>query len=235
MGMSSVDELRGKTDYDITTPEEVEGFRADDRAVMASGQARINFEEHQTRPDGTEGWLRTSKVPLVYEPDNRIVGVLGVYENITDLKLAEQERMRLQEQIIEAQRQALQELSTPIIPIMDGIIVLPLVGSIDTQRARDITRTLLGGISQYRARVAIIDITGVPVVDTGVAQHLNNTIQAARLKGARTIITGISDAVAETIIDLGIDWKGIETLRDLQNGLLVALRQLGYELCQIKS
>ena len=139
----------------------------------------------------------------------------------------QEERMRLQQEVIEAQRQALQELSTPIIPIMDRIIVMPLIGSIDTLRAKDIMRALLAGIREHRARVVILDITGVPIVDSGVANHLNKTIQAARLKGARTIVTGISDAVAEAIVDLGIDWSGIETLSNLQTGLMVALSKVG--------
>ncbi|MBN1992445.1 MAG: STAS domain-containing protein [Anaerolineae bacterium] len=143
---------------------------------------------------------------------------------------AQEENEHLQQQIIEAQRQALKELSTPIIPVMDHIIVLPLVGSIDSLRARDITRSLLAGISHNRAKVVILDVTGVPVIDSGVAAHLNRTIQAARLKGARLIITGISDAVAEAIIELGIDWSGIETLSNLQTGLVAALGALGVRL-----
>jgi rsbT co-antagonist protein RsbR len=90
-------------------------------------------------------------------------------------------------------------------------------------RARDVTRNLLAGIREHHARVVILDITGVPVVDSGVAAYLNRTIQAARLKGARTIVTGVSDAVAETIVDLGIDWSGIETVADLRTGLQAAL------------
>lgn len=144
------------------------------------------------------------------------------------------ERERLQQEVIEAQKLAIQELASPVIPMMDtprgGIIVMPLIGSIDTMRARDITRALLVGIREHRASVVILDITGVPVVDSGVAAHLNKTIQAARLKGARIIVTGISDAVAETIVDLGIDWSGIETLSDLQTGLIVALNSLGVKL-----
>jgi rsbT co-antagonist protein RsbR len=107
---------------------------------------------------------------------------------------------------------------------------MPLVGSVDSMRARDITRTLLAGIQTHRAKVVIMDITGVPLVDSGVASYLNKTIQAARLKGARTIVTGVSDAVAETIVDLGLDWSGIETLADLQTGLVTALNSLGIGL-----
>ncbi|HDD24980.1 MAG TPA: GAF domain-containing protein [Chloroflexi bacterium] len=149
---------------------------------------------------------------------------------IAERERVEAERARLQEEIIKAQRLAIQELSTPVIPIMDRIIVMPLIGSIDTLRARDITRNLLAGITRHRAKVVILDITGVPIVDSGVADHLNKTIQAARLKGARTIVTGISDAVAETIVDLGIDWSNVETLSDLQTGLLSALSSMGFKL-----
>jgi len=150
--------------------------------------------------------------------------------DISEQKQAEQEREQLQQGIIQAQKQALQELSTPIIPLMKGVLVMPLIGSIDTARSRDIMRNLLAGISEHRARTVIVDITGVPVVDSGVADHLNKTIQAARLKGAHTIVSGISDAVAETIVDLGIDWSEVETMRDLQSGLQVALSRLGIEM-----
>jgi anti-anti-sigma regulatory factor/putative methionine-R-sulfoxide reductase with GAF domain len=153
-----------------------------------------------------------------------------VEERTAELERESAERERLQRELIEAQRQALRELSTPIIPILDRIIVMPLVGSIDSMRARDITRSLLAGIQKHRAKVVILDITGVPIVDSGVADHLNKTIQAARLKGARTMITGISDAVAETIVDLGIDWQNVATLGDLQSGLIIALRSLGIEV-----
>jgi rsbT co-antagonist protein RsbR len=113
---------------------------------------------------------------------------------------------------------------------MDRIIVMPLIGSIDSMRARDITRTLLAGVNQHRAKVVILDVTGVGIMDTGIVNHLNKTIQAARLKGAKTIVTGISDAVAEAIVDLGIDWGDIETLSDLQTGLVTALGSLGVTL-----
>ena len=157
-----------------------------------------------------------------------------VEERTAELERETAERERLQQEVIEAQKQALQELSTPIIPVMERVIVMPLIGSIDTLRARDITRSLLAGIREHRAKAVILDITGVPIVDSGVASHLNKTIQAARLKGARTIVTGISDAVAETIVDLGIDWSGIETLPDLQTGLVVALKSMGIKLTSLR-
>jgi sigma-B regulation protein RsbU (phosphoserine phosphatase) len=147
-----------------------------------------------------------------------------VQERTAELEQQQEENLRLQQEVIEAQRRAIQELSTPIIPVLEGVIVMPLIGSVDTMRARDVTRSLLAGIREHKAKVVILDITGVPFVDSGVAAYLNKTIQAARLKGARAIVTGVSDAVAETIVDLGIDWSGIETVADLQTGLRAALR-----------
>ena len=153
-----------------------------------------------------------------------------VAERTASLQMSMAESERLQQEIIEAQKQAIQELSTPVIPVLDRIIVMPLIGSIDTLRARDITRALLGGITKHQAKVVILDVTGVSMMDTGIVNHLNKTIRAARLKGARTIITGISDEVAETVVDLGINWSKIETLRDLQTGLMAALDSIGVKL-----
>jgi DNA-binding LacI/PurR family transcriptional regulator/anti-anti-sigma regulatory factor len=146
---------------------------------------------------------------------------------IEERERAQAESLRLQQEVIEAQQRAIQELSTPIIPVLKGVIVMPLIGSIDTLRARDVTRSLLAGIREHHAKVVILDITGVPIVDSGVAAYLNKTVQAARLKGARTIVTGISEAVAETIVDLGVDWSGIETLSDLRTGLRAVLAGMG--------
>ena len=181
--------------------------------------------------DGRQRIIADSGAPI-RGANGRVLGVVLVFRDITRQEELEEKarREQMQQQVIDAQRHALQELSTPIIPIMDRIIVMPLIGSIDTLRAKDIMRSLLAGISRYQAKIVILDITGVPFVDSGVAAHLNKTIQAARLKGARTIVTGISDAVAETVVDLAIDWSGIETLDNMQTGLLTALHSLGIKL-----
>jgi anti-anti-sigma regulatory factor len=137
------------------------------------------------------------------------------------------ERERWQQQVIDNQQQIIHELSTPVIPVIEGVIVLPLIGVLDSARARDFTRALLAGITQYRAKIVILDITGVPLIDSMIANHLARTVQAASLKGARVIITGVSDAAVETIVELGIDWSHLETLADLQTGLAVALKERG--------
>lgn len=190
----------------------------------------VYLETEIPRPDGPSIWMGSRNFPVIH--DNEVISTMSVISDITAQKQAEVERARLQQEVIDAQQRAIQELSTPVIPIMDRIIVMPLVGTIDSLRARDITRNLLAGISQHRAKVVILDVTGVGIVDTGVANHLNKTIQAAQLKGARTIVTGISDAVAEAIVDLGIDWSNITTLSDLQTGLVTALGSMGIKLSQ---
>lgn len=177
----------------------------------------------------------SARLPIsgeVEETDDPLIALGLCLNRVTASLQSALESERTQREIIEAQQQAIYELSTPIIPLMEvpgtgSIIVVPLIGAIDSTRARNITRRVLEGISDYDAAVVILDITGVPVVDSGVAGYINRSIQAARLKGARVIVTGISDAVAETIVELGIDWRGIETLRDLQMGLLAALKSLG--------
>lgn len=220
---------------------EVTGLMPFIKSAFAGNYAEtppILYDPHQTgvasHMDLKAKWVVAYVWP-VKDKDGNLQQVVLMHQDITERKQADAEREQLQQQVIDAQRQALQELSTPIIPLMDGIIVMPLIGAIDTLRSRDIMRALLNGISDYKAKIAILDITGVPIVDSGVADHLNRTIQAARLKGAQTIVTGISDAVAEAIVDLGIDWENIETLQNLQTGLMIALDSLGFKLSQRQS
>lgn len=193
----------------------------------------ILYDPHQTEVarnmDLKPKWI-VGYVWPVKDKDGNLQQVVVMHQDVTERKQAEAEREQLQQAVIDAQRQALQDLSTPIIPLIDGMIVMPLIGAIDTRRSQDIMRALLNGIAMYKAKIVILDITGVPIVDSGVADHLNRTIQAARLKGVQTIVTGISDAVAEAIVDLGIDWNNTETLQNFQTGLITALDSLGFKL-----
>jgi len=133
----------------------------------------------------------------------------------------------VRERTIRLQEARIRELSSPIIPLYNGILVLPLVGAIDSHRAGQIMESLLSGISEQQADVVIMDITGVPVVDTSVANYLLLAARAARLLGAQIILVGISAEVAQTITQLGADLSSIVTRANLQSGIEYALGLLG--------
>jgi rsbT co-antagonist protein RsbR len=122
------------------------------------------------------------------------------------------------------------ELSTPVIPVHAGVLVLPLVGTLDSARASQIMDSLLGTIQKNGASVVIIDSTGVPTVDTGVIEHLLRTVHAVKLLGARAVLVGISPAIAQTMVQLGVDFGGLTTLGNLQAGVAYALRHIGFEI-----
>jgi anti-anti-sigma regulatory factor len=138
------------------------------------------------------------------------------------LRQAEEERLKLQDEIIRMQAAALEQLSTPLIPITDDILVMPLIGTIDSRRAQKMTETLLQGLATHQARTAILDITGVPVVDIEVAQGFLRAARAAQLLGARVVLTGIRPEVAQTLVGIGADLRDIVTYSTLQNGISAA-------------
>jgi len=127
------------------------------------------------------------------------------------------------EHIVSLQRMALQELSAPLIPVMDKITVMPLIGTIDTERAKLIMENLLEGVITHNAEVVLIDITGVPVVDTMVAHHIIQAAEAVRLIGATCILVGIRPEIAQTIVNLGIDLGKFPTKSSLKKGFTSAL------------
>jgi len=133
---------------------------------------------------------------------------------------------RLQEKVITAQRQMIQELSSPIMPISEDILVLPLIGTIDAVRAQHIMEAMLAEITRSHAQILIIDITGVAVVDTHVAHHLLQATQAAQLLGTRSLLVGITPEVAQTVVQLGLDLSSIEAFSTLQVGLEHAMYRL---------
>lgn len=124
------------------------------------------------------------------------------------------------------------ELAVPVVPLLDGVIVLPLVGNIDTRRAQQVIESLLTGIAEQQADVAIIDITGVPLVDTQVASYLGQAIRAAALLGARVVLSGIGARIAQTLVALDIDFSSVTTCANLRDGIETALALKGLRIVE---
>jgi rsbT co-antagonist protein RsbR len=180
--------------------------------------ARELFVRYQSDPD------QLNRVLDIYEPAaNRVAVTVGV-------SFVEQ-----RERIIREQQAAIRELSTPVLRVRDRLLILPIIGGLDSQRARQLTQQLLSAIRETRARMVVIDITGVGMIDLAVANHLVQTVEAARLMGARAIITGLSSEVAQTLVDLGVDLSMMQTVGDLQGGLEEAERLLGYTVIRMES
>lgn len=137
---------------------------------------------------------------------------------------------KAREDVIARQQEEMLELSTPVVKLWDGVLALPMIGTLDSNRTQVVMETLLQSIVDTGSRVAIIDITGVPTVDTLVAQHLLKTVAAAKLMGAECIISGIRPQIAQTIVHLGIDLGDVTTRATLADALVEALRRLGTEL-----
>jgi rsbT co-antagonist protein RsbR len=156
-----------------------------------------------------------------YEPAaNRIANTVGVS--------FVQER----ERVIRQQQEAIRELSTPVLQVRERLVILPIIGVLDSQRARQLTEQLLRGIRTHRAKVVVIDITGVPEIDSTVANHLVQTVEASRLMGASVVITGLSPDIALTLVTIGVDLSKMNAVGDLQGGIEHAERLLGYEVTQ---
>ena len=183
----------------------------------------MKIVEPQQQLDGSTIWLETNKVPL-RDQDASIYAVLGTYEDVTERLQLEQDRNRRQEEIIASQASTLAELSTPLIPLRKGVLLLPLVGAIDSRRTLQVLETLLEGISKHQAEVAILDITGVRVVDTQVADGLLRAARAAKLLGATVYLSGISAEIAQTLVQLGASLDQTITFNSLQTAVARAFR-----------
>ncbi|GAB2696190.1 STAS domain-containing protein [Nocardia mexicana] len=178
--------------------------------------ARSLFEKYQTNFD------LLKRVLDAYEPAaNRIANTVAIS--------FVQER----ERVIRQQQEAIRELSTPVLQVREQLLILPIIGMLDSQRARQLTEQLLRAIRANRAKVVVIDITGVPSIDSTVANHLVQTVDASGLMGASVIITGLSSEIALILVTIGLDLSKITAVGDLQGGIEEAERLLGYEVSRV--
>jgi rsbT co-antagonist protein RsbR len=228
------DKMIGYGDLDYFPPEQAKVFLDGDNQVMAEGGV-LEAEEQVTSTAGEVRTIWTRKFPL-RNRQGELLGVCGIITDITAIKARQAQIEQLERAIqdkaaiIEAQAALLDQLSVPVIQVWDGILLLPLIGVIDSRRAGRILENLLEAIGRHAAQVVIVDITGVPVVDTSVASYLVRSVQAAQLLGCRSVLVGISAEIAQTLVGLGVNFSQIATRATLQNGLEYALEYLQIHL-----
>lgn len=208
----------GKCLADLVPPDSAREFAAADARVFAGG-AEISFDEVLPTPDGPRH-MHTTKRPL-YFPDGSPRAIIGVSHDVTEQVASVNALARSRDELDATRTNLLAtilELSTPVLPIDDGVLVVPLVGRLDDQRGRQFIDTLLAGIQRHRAATVILDITGLELAADGPALLVRAT-RAAALLGTECVLVGITPAVATTLVALGTDFGGLVTCADLQAGV----------------
>ncbi|MBI3948309.1 MAG: STAS domain-containing protein [Armatimonadetes bacterium] len=165
----------------------------------------------------------------------RLAAALDIYEPVANkiLSIVAMAFIEERERVVREQQASIRELSTPVLQVRDRLLILPIIGVLDSVRARQLTEQLLHSIRANRARAVVVDVTGVPNVDSRVANHLVQTVDAARLLGASVIVTGISPETAQTLVTIGVDLSKMHTVGDLQGGIDEADRLLGYQVLRV--
>jgi rsbT co-antagonist protein RsbR len=229
--------------YLVVDEDEAERAGSDHRATLTALASRVSAAHAREGLSAGETLLfmlsfRDALLPFIVEAfasdGARLTAELRRVSGIVDRLSIEaaEAHTTARERLIERQSRAILDLSTPILQIWPQILLLPLVGVVDTRRSQQVMEDLLTSIARERALVAILDVTGVPIIDTRVALHLTKTVGAANMLGAQVILTGISPDAAQTLVKLDVDLRGMHTRGTLHNGLIEALRMLGQRVGQ---
>jgi PAS domain S-box-containing protein len=214
------DEVLGKHVSIFYAPEDVTSNLATRELSAAARDGRFQTEGWRVRKDGSKYWAAVVLSPMRDER-GEIDGYVKVSRDLTE--------QREKDHVVERQRAEILELSTPVIQVWDKILVLPIIGILDSQRAARLTESLLERIAADLAEVVILDVSGLPTIDTDVAQHLLKTVQAARLMGTVSVLSGVRPDTAQTMVHLGIDLAGLFSRATLRDALQLALRLVNGE------
>ncbi|MDI1436172.1 PAS domain S-box protein [Polyangium sorediatum] len=204
-------------------PEDRERARLFFAEHLASRKEETSFESRLLRVDGSYLWV-SSTFQSLWSESGELLRLAAAIVDITERKGAEAD-LRDKLAVIERQAASIRELSTPILEVQEGVLCLPVVGVVDSGRAAEMMDAALGSVVELQARFLILDLTGVPVLDTGTADRLLAIARAASLVGAKTVITGLRPAVAQTVVTLGVGMGDVKTLRNLKDGLRYCLRE----------
>jgi rsbT co-antagonist protein RsbR len=211
------DEVVGRHVSMFYTDDDVRMGLADREMATAVREGRFETEGWRVRKDGTRFWANIVISPI-RDADDEVSGYVKIARDLTE--------RRAQEHLVARQRDEILELSTPVIQVWDHVLVLPIIGTLDSLRAARLTESLLERIAEHQAQVAILDISGVPAIDTTTSQHMLKTVQAARLMGTSSILSGVRPETAQSMVHLGIDLETLHSRSSLRDALQLALRLL---------
>ena len=228
------EEVIGKPFSIFYTKEDIAAGKPELELKIAADQGRFEDEGWRVRKDGSRFWANVI-ITALREADGTLRGFGKVTRDLTDRKQMEEAlKQTAANEAIARRAQEILDISTPIVQIWEGVVLAPLIGSLDSQRTQQLMEKLLQAIVDMRSSVAIVDITGVPAVDTATGRHLVETMSAVRLIGAEVILTGVRPAIAQTLVHLGVDLAGVTTRSSLSAGLRTAMEMLNLHVMSDK-
>jgi PAS domain S-box-containing protein len=213
----TADEVLGQHVTIFYTDEDVQGGLAEREMRVARENGRYEGEGWRKRKDGSRFWASVV-ISAIVDPQGTVLGYVKVARDLSE--------RRAQEELIRRQRDEILELSTPVIQVWDRVLALPIIGTLDSNRASRLTEGLLTRIADLEAEIIILDISGVPTIDTQVAQHLLKTVHAARLMGATSILSGVRPETAQAMVHLGIELGDLRSRNTLRDALQLALQMI---------
>jgi PAS domain S-box-containing protein len=211
------DEAIGQHVTVFYSDEDVKSGLAERELRIARETGRYETDGWRKRKDGSRFWA-SIVLTAMRDPQGELLGFVKVARDLTDRRAAEE--------LIRRQRDEILELSTPVMQVWDRVLALPIIGTLDSNRASRLTEGLLARIAALEAEIVILDISGVPTIDTEVAQHLLKTVHAARLMGATSILSGVRPETAQAMVHLGIELGGLRSRNTLRDALQLALQMI---------
>jgi rsbT co-antagonist protein RsbR len=200
------------------TAEDIRAGVPDRDLATTARTGRLETDGWRVRKDGSRFWASVA-INTIRDDTGALLGFVQISRDLTE--------KRDQEKLVQRQRDEILELSTPVIQVWDNVLVLPIIGTLDSLRASRLTESLLDGIAREQAEVVILDISGVPAIDTDVAQHLLKTVEAARLMGSTSILSGVRPETAQAIVHLGIELGKLRSRNNLKDALQLAITLVG--------
>ena len=216
----TAEEIIGQKSNIFFSQEDLADDKPKRELEIAAKTGRHEDEGWRYRKDGSRYWANVV-VNAIRDKDDNLIGFAKVIRDMTE--------RRRSEEVLAQQARDILEISTPVVQVWDGILLVPLIGTLDSQRTQQVMEKLLTSIAETDSPVALIDITGVPTIDTQTARHLVETVTAVRLLGSEVLLTGVRPAIAQTLVHLGIELSGIITRSSLASGLKQALEMLAHE------